>query len=285
MIVAGSVLGVVGLVSGIGATAAAQASSARAEGISATKELSQSKGARHAQLSVYSAIAKSTADHRAESTISEATGVIATMANKVDATPLASSVASLGNYEELDTDAVISLTVQTRSETAAAQSAVAEVDRATAPASAEAPAAAAAAAEAAAAEQARAAAAQAADAAAAQASQAVVAPAPSSGGGNSPDAARATARAMAASNYGWGDSEFSCLNQLWERESGWSYTAYNPSGATGIPQALPGSKMATAGSDWATNATTQIAWGLGYISAGYSTPCSAWAHSEANNWY
>jgi hypothetical protein len=91
---------------------------------------------------------------------------------------------------------------------------------------------------------------------------------------------------MAASNYGWGSSEFSCLNQLWTRESGWSYTAYNASsGATGIPQALPGSKMASAGSDWATNAATQIAWGLGYIKSSYGTPCSAWAHSEAVNWY
>ncbi|TFC52559.1 MULTISPECIES: hypothetical protein [Cryobacterium] len=280
MIVAGSVLGIAGLVAGVGTTAVAQSSAASAESIAETRVLSESTGVRHGQLSVYSAIAKSTADHRAESTISAATGVIATMANKVDATPLASSVASLGNYEELETDAVISLTLQTKSETAAAQSAVAEVDRAAASAEAEAAAAAAAAAE-----QARAVAAQAAAAEAAKASQVAPAPAPSPSGGNSPDAARATARAMAASNYGWGDSEFSCLNQLWERESGWSYTAYNPSGATGIPQALPGSKMATTGSDWATNATTQIAWGLGYISGSYGSPCSAWAHSEANNWY
>jgi hypothetical protein len=102
---------------------------------------------------------------------------------------------------------------------------------------------------------------------------------------NTPDGARATARQMAASQYGWGDDQFQCLNSLWNKESGWNYQAYNPSGATGIPQALPGSKMASAGGDWATNASTQIAWGLGYISAVYGTPCSAWGHSQATNWY
>ena len=102
---------------------------------------------------------------------------------------------------------------------------------------------------------------------------------------NTPDGARAAARDMAASQYGWGDDQFQCLNSLWNKESGWNYQAYNPSGATGIPQALPGSKMASSGSDWATNAATQIAWGLGYISSVYGTPCSAWGHSQATNWY
>ncbi|MFB7251867.1 phospholipase [Microbacterium sp. NPDC056234] len=102
---------------------------------------------------------------------------------------------------------------------------------------------------------------------------------------NTPEGAKATARAMAASQYGWGDGEFSCLESLWTKESGWNYKAYNPSGATGIPQSLPGDKMATAGSDWRTNATTQIAWGLGYIDSVYGSPCSAWGHSQATNWY
>lgn len=103
---------------------------------------------------------------------------------------------------------------------------------------------------------------------------------------NTVDGAKATARDMAASQYGWGDDQFSCLNSLWTKESGWNYQAYNASGgATGIPQALPGSKMASAGSDWQTNAATQIAWGLGYISSVYGTPCSAWGHSQASNWY
>lgn len=84
---------------------------------------------------------------------------------------------------------------------------------------------------------------------------------------------------------GWSDSEFSCLVALWNRESGWRVNAYNPSGAYGIPQALPGSKMASAGPNWQTNPATQIAWGLGYISSRYGTPCAAWAHSNATNWY
>ncbi|WP_203580104.1 phospholipase [Microbacterium hibisci] len=103
---------------------------------------------------------------------------------------------------------------------------------------------------------------------------------------NTPDGAKATARQMAASQYGWGDGQFSCLASLWDKESDWNYQAYNgSSGATGIPQSLPGSKMATFGADWQTNATTQIAWGLDYIKRAYGTPCAAWGHSQATDWY
>lgn len=103
---------------------------------------------------------------------------------------------------------------------------------------------------------------------------------------NTVEGAKATAREMMSTRYGWGDGEFSCLNSLWTKESGWNYQAYNRNGgATGIPQALPGSKMASAGSDWQTNAATQIAWGLGYIDSVYGSPCSAWGHSQAMNWY
>ncbi|GAA3772415.1 hypothetical protein GCM10022240_25590 [Microbacterium kribbense] len=84
---------------------------------------------------------------------------------------------------------------------------------------------------------------------------------------------------------GWSDGEFACLVSLWKRESGWRVNAYNPSGAYGIPQALPGSKMASAGADWATNPATQIKWGLGYISGRYGTPCGAWSHSQSYSWY
>jgi len=84
---------------------------------------------------------------------------------------------------------------------------------------------------------------------------------------------------------GWGNDQFSCLVSLWNKESGWRTDAQNPSGAYGIPQALPGSKMASAGADWQTNAATQITWGLNYIASVYGTPCSAWAHSQATNWY
>lgn len=103
---------------------------------------------------------------------------------------------------------------------------------------------------------------------------------------NTPEGARDAARELASSMHGWGDSQFSCLNSLWQKESGWRYDAYNASsGATGIPQSLPGSKMATAGADWQTNARTQIVWGLDYIKRAYGTPCSAWAHSQSVNWY
>ena len=87
-------------------------------------------------------------------------------------------------------------------------------------------------------------------------------------------------------SYGWPSSQFSCLDSLWKEESGWNVDASNPgSGAYGIPQALPGSKMASAGPDWQTDAATQIRWGLGYIKADYGSPCGAWAHEEADGWY
>jgi hypothetical protein len=85
---------------------------------------------------------------------------------------------------------------------------------------------------------------------------------------------------------GFALSQFPCLNKLWKKESGWNERAYNRgSGAQGIPQALPGSKMASAGSDWRTNPATQIKWGLGYIEGRYGTPCSAWSHSQRVGWY
>ena len=142
--------------------------------------------------------------------------------------------------------------------------------------------------EAAAAEAARVAAEQAAAAAAAK----QAAPRAASGGapalaasGTSAAEAQATARDMLAAR-GWGDDQFSCLVSLWNKESGWNYQAYNrSSGATGIPQALPGSKMASAGADWQTNPATQISWGLGYIGGRYGTPCGAWSHSQSTGWY
>ena len=78
---------------------------------------------------------------------------------------------------------------------------------------------------------------------------------------------------------------FGCLLDLWNRESGWRYDAENASGAYGIPQALPGSKMSSAGADWQTNPATQIKWGLGYIKQLYGSPCGAWAFEEANGYY
>lgn len=80
-------------------------------------------------------------------------------------------------------------------------------------------------------------------------------------------------------------TQFVCLDNIWTRESNWIYNAQNASGAYGIPQALPGSKMASAGADWQTNPATQIKWGLGYIKSVYGTPCNAWAFWQANGYY
>jgi hypothetical protein len=101
--------------------------------------------------------------------------------------------------------------------------------------------------------------------------------------------ARSNPKALAQimlGEHGWGSGQFSCLESLWQKESGWNAQAANPSsGAYGIPQALPGAKMATAGSDWRTNPATQIEWGLKYIDQRYGTPCGAWGHSRATGWY
>jgi hypothetical protein len=100
-----------------------------------------------------------------------------------------------------------------------------------------------------------------------------------------PGTAQSIAYNMLAS-FGFSPSTyFGCLLDLWNRESGWVYDAENASGAYGIPQALPGSKMASAGPDWETDPATQIRWGLGYIKGIYGNPCSAWAFEEANGYY
>ena len=87
-------------------------------------------------------------------------------------------------------------------------------------------------------------------------------------------------------SFGWSSGEFGCLQSLWNAESGWNPSASNSiSGAYGIPQALPGSKMASAGPDWQTNPATQIKWGLGYIKQVYGSPCAAWSHEQSAGWY
>ena len=97
---------------------------------------------------------------------------------------------------------------------------------------------------------------------------------------------RELGQTLASDLYGWSGDEWACLDNLWSRESGWSHTAHNRnSGAYGIPQALPGDKMATFGSDWASNPATQIKWGLSYVSGRYGTPCGAWGHFTQKNWY
>lgn len=99
----------------------------------------------------------------------------------------------------------------------------------------------------------------------------------------------AAAKAFAASelpSFGWGADQMQCLSLLWQRESEWLTAAENASsGAYGIAQSLPAEKMASTGSDWATNYETQIRWGLGYIAERYGSPCGAWGHSESVGWY
>ena len=100
-----------------------------------------------------------------------------------------------------------------------------------------------------------------------------------------PNTAQSIAYNMMAS-FGFSpQTYFGCLQDLWNRESGWRYDAENASGAYGIPQALPGSKMASAGPDWQTNPATQIRWGLTYIKGLYGNPCGAWSFEEANGYY
>jgi hypothetical protein len=97
---------------------------------------------------------------------------------------------------------------------------------------------------------------------------------------------QATAQSLMP-DYGFSvSSQWSCLDDLWQQESSWNYTAENAqSGAYGIAQALPASKMASVAADYLTDPTTQIKWGLGYISAAYGTPCAAWNHEEADGFY
>ena len=91
---------------------------------------------------------------------------------------------------------------------------------------------------------------------------------------------------LCINTYGWSEIDFTNLVKLWNRESGWSPSAHNPSsGAHGIPQSLPASKMSSEGADYYTNGYTQIRWGLKYIAGRYGNPSNAWSHSESHGWY
>ena len=101
-----------------------------------------------------------------------------------------------------------------------------------------------------------------------------------------PTGAKYVARTLMESEYSWGADQYTCLNRLWTKESHWNYKAHNyRSGAHGIAQALPASKMEVVGTDWRTNPVTQIRWGLRYIEARYSTPCKAWAKFKRSRYY
>ncbi|KQW05408.1 hypothetical protein ASC66_10350 [Leifsonia sp. Root4] len=252
---------------------------AHAERVAATAALNASTGLASEQLSAYTTVAEAHAARAASITLDQAGAVLAAAEGKTDAGDLASSVAALSNFELLAPGRVFTLVDSTKDKVATVQAATAEVDRVAAEhAAAEAAAAAAAAA--------------AAEAAAAEEAASAGSGSSGSSSGSRPSAptdpsgAQAIARDLMAAQYGWGEDQFGCLVALWNKESGWNVNAYNASsGATGIPQALPGSKMASAGDDWATNPATQITWGLGYIAGRYGTPCGAWDTSQSQGWY
>jgi len=101
-----------------------------------------------------------------------------------------------------------------------------------------------------------------------------------------PFGAKKVAKSILIDEYGFNERQYNCLNQLWTQESNWNYKSRNKvSGAHGIPQALPASKMNVVSTDWRTNPVTQIRWGLRYISIRYETPCKAWAKHKRSNWY
>lgn len=101
-----------------------------------------------------------------------------------------------------------------------------------------------------------------------------------------PDGARQIAKEIITANYKWSEKQFTCLDQLWTKESHWNYKARNKvSGAHGIAQALPATKMEIVGTDWRTNPVTQITWGLKYIDERYEYPCAAWSKAKRSNWY
>ena len=102
----------------------------------------------------------------------------------------------------------------------------------------------------------------------------------------SPEANKVYAKWFIYNNYSWDKKQYNCLEELWTNESGWRHTADNPnSSAYGIPQSLPGNKMASIGSDWKTNPATQIKWGAKYIKLRYGNPCGALKHYNNKNWY
>jgi hypothetical protein len=249
------------------------------ERVAETEALTASVDLDASQLDTHAGILTARATQEAQQALSGADATIAEASGKSDAGELAASVSALRSYELLAPERVFELVEATEAKVAAVRAAIAEFDRI----AAERAAAERAAAERAAAE--RAAAEAAADAAARETSGRTTAPSLPAPPAN-PSEAQAIARELMASQYGWGDDQFGCLVAVWNYESGWNVYASNPSsGAYGIPQALPGSKMATAGDDWQTSARTQIIWGLGYIAGRYGTPCGAWAHIEATGWY
>ncbi len=242
---------------------------AQGDRIAETSALAEATNLDVEQLSSHGGILGARAAKTAKDTLQAASDTMTAASGKADAAALGTQVAALGHYELLAPERVFELSAQTAATTEQVKGQIAEFDRV-------------------AAEQA---AAEAAAKAAAEAAAAAETSSGSSSSGSRPSApanpseAQAIARELMASMYGWGDDQFGCLVELWNHESGWRTNAANPSGAYGIPQALPGSKMAAYGDDWETNPATQIKWGLGYISGRYGTPCGAWDSFNSQGWY
>ena len=288
---AGAVIAVGAIVgSGFSAQSASQAAAdEQKKRIIATAALAAATGPHPEQAGSLDGVVPAHASASARTALAGATGVIAAAQGKTDVSALSSAVASLSEYTLLAPERVFDLVEQVTAEAEVVKASTAVADRIAAEQAA---------AAAAAAGQAAAAAQAAADAQAQAAAQAAapkpaapkpVAPAPAPprpAAPTNPSGAQAIARDMMASKYGWGADQLGCLVSLWNKESGWNVNAYNASsGATGIPQALPGSKMASTGADWATNPATQISWGLNYIAERYGDPCGAWYKSVASGWY
>jgi hypothetical protein len=242
--------------------------------IAETRALTDAANPDVKQLDAHGGILEARAVKQAEDTLAGASDTIAAAQGKADATALAASVAALDHYRLLAPERVFALVDSTTVHVDTVRNAVAEADRVAAEQAAAAAAAAAAAK----------AAAEAAAAAAAEAESSSSSTSSRPGAPSNPSAAQAIARDMLLAR-GWGDDQFGCLVELWNHESGWNVYASNPSGAYGIPQALPGSKMATAGPNWESDPATQISWGLGYITGRYGTPCGAWDAFNSQGWY
>ncbi|UOE46052.1 lytic transglycosylase domain-containing protein [Agromyces larvae] len=266
-VVTGAAVVAIAAVSGVGFVSQ-NAVAAQRDRVAETRALTDAGNADTIQAASHSVVLDARAAFEAKHALADAGAAVAAAAGKVDAAALASTVAILDDYERLSPSRVFALATQAGQLAQDVQARVAEFDRV-------------------AAEQAAAQAAAEAAAAAKAAEQAAGSSAASRPSAPSnPSEAQSIARSLMASMYGWGDDQFGCLVELWNHESGWNvYASNGSSGAYGIPQALPGSKMASAGADWQTNPATQITWGLGYVAGRYGTPCGAWDSFSAKGWY
>ncbi|WP_127794409.1 lytic transglycosylase domain-containing protein [Agromyces sp. LHK192] len=258
----------------------------RQEAVAATTAMTAATEREPDQIAAGGDILRSRVASAALAALDQAEAVTASASGKADAADLQATVAQLEAHALIDPEQVYRLVRVAQDQSAQVTAAVAEFDRLEAERIA---------AEEAARQQAERIAAE--QAAAERAAAEEAAGSGSSGGGSggggggpaapsNPSGAQAIARDMGAARYGWGDDQFGCLVAVWNYESGWNvYASNGSSGAYGIPQALPGSKMASHGADWQSNPATQISWGIDYIAGRYTNPCGAWGHIQSTGWY